>query len=248
MSVINIDQNFVDTNPILVSDTSYNLIEDITMSSGFDVSGSDITFNGMNHKITITQSFNGLFDNTINVGSLGVVPLDGTIVLGNNNGWFFQSGIGGAAVNCYSTGNIGENGGGIFGSDVLNAVVLNCYSTGDISINGGGIFGANCGNGGNGGAGGAGGAGDPGGDGGDNGGSNGGAGNAGDNNIIPGGIGGNGGTSTVFIFNCFSTGKNSLESTSNNRRLPSIKSSSAIITLSNFFSKFSPGNSYVQYH
>jgi hypothetical protein len=150
MSNINIDQNFVDNDPTLNSDTSYNLIEDITMSSGFIKVGTNITFNGMNHIITITQSFNGLFDNSIIVASLGVVPLDETIVLGNNNGWFFQDSIGGAAVNCYSTGNIGENGGGIFGANVLNATVINCYSTGDISINGGGIFGANCGSGGNG--------------------------------------------------------------------------------------------------
>ena len=48
-----------------------------------------------------------------------------------------------SATNCYSTGAIGDSAGGIFGYTSSSSTATNCYSTGAIRDNAGGIFGEN---------------------------------------------------------------------------------------------------------
>jgi hypothetical protein len=135
----------------LSSNTLYVLTENISVSSGFTVDGSNIIFDGNNNVITITQSFSGLFNNTVYVKNLGVIPSDNSVILDNQCGWFFTKGdhasgiiINGLAEKCYSTGNIPGSGGGIFGY-ACYGIATDCYSTGNIvGEHGGGIIGLAC--------------------------------------------------------------------------------------------------------
>ena len=125
---------------VLASDTSYVLVENITMSAQFSQVGGNVAFDGNDHTITITtvSGFLGLFSAAVTVHNLGI--LHGTSTLASGAGWFFANSTGGTATNCYSTGPVGQDGGGIFGK-ISTGTAHNCYSMGDISNNGGGIFG-----------------------------------------------------------------------------------------------------------
>ena len=124
----------------LAPSTSYILMEPVIMTAPFSSVGASVIFDGGNYTITMNYGINfvGLFSATVTVSNLGVLP--GTSTLDAYAGWFFALGIGGSATNCYSIGDIGDNGGGIFGAS-SSGDASNCYSTGTIGTNGGGIFG-----------------------------------------------------------------------------------------------------------
>ena len=126
----------------LSSNTLYILTEDISMSIGFDVIGTNIIFDGSNNVITITQSYDGLFNNTIYVKNLGIIPSNiNSVNVSEYNGWFLSGYNYGVAENCYSTGNNSYGGGGIFGY-LTTGTIINCHSSGSIDDIGGGIVGA----------------------------------------------------------------------------------------------------------
>ena len=133
-----VTQAFITAGTALSNGTAYVLAENVTMSSPFSFSGSGegVTFDGSGHTITVPDQWPGLFRQAVTVSNLGVLSSGSTP---NSAGWFFQSGVGGNATNCYSTGAI-AGGGGIFGNS-SSGTATNCYSTGDITDNGGGIFG-----------------------------------------------------------------------------------------------------------
>jgi len=141
-TVILIDQAFVTANTPLVKGNSYRLVADLTMTDPFTFSpngSGPITIEGSGHTITVPEQWPGLFSQAVTVSNLGVLSEDSTTA---NAGWFFASGVGGTATNCYSTGTIGQYGGGIFG-DQSSGTATNCYSTGFITDGGGGIIGSN---------------------------------------------------------------------------------------------------------
>jgi len=145
---------------------------DITISSSIGINGyfiinsEYITINGNDKVITIDNITNypGLIQNgtssnncytNININDLGVVTSNNS-TLADGGGWigrsYFSNGISSGIIsvtNCYSTGDIGSNGGGggIFGqsagqSSTGGSITLsNCYSTGNINIYAGGILG-----------------------------------------------------------------------------------------------------------
>ena len=167
---IAINQEWIDnhlyrgTVPLISGDT---LVSDITITSDFyfTFDGPGVTFDGSGHTIDISgvPDFNGLFrngttgengKNDITIKNLGVTS-SGTTTLETTAGWICQSYFGRDASNnkienCYSNGQIPENGGGICGSHTGdssgNVIVSNCYSLGDISGNkAGGICGLDAG-------------------------------------------------------------------------------------------------------
>jgi hypothetical protein len=120
----------------------------------FIIGTSDIFVDGNNNVVTINiDGHPGLIQNgtssakgksNIKLANIGITS---SHTLASNGGWLGQSYFGKGALynvvnHSYSTGNIGENGGGIFGQ-YSEGQVINCYSTGIIGINGGGIIGAN---------------------------------------------------------------------------------------------------------
>jgi len=169
IETINITQNYIDTSqfPIHIpSNTIVNFLENVTIEGGankyFIIDGNNIKINGNNKVVTINgiTDYPGLFQNgtdqnngytNIIINDLGIVSNNSTLASGG--GWIGQSyfayGISSGTIsvtNCYSTGTISINAGGIFGRNVGESsidgtiTVTNCYSTG--SINGGGIFGS----------------------------------------------------------------------------------------------------------
>jgi len=139
-----IDQAFVNAPALLLNNTSYKVVADLTMSAPFPFlgNGSGTIIDGSGHTITATMvNWPGLFGYAVDVSNLGILSSMSTE---DSAGWFFAAIVGGSATNCYSTGSIGgNNGGGIFGS-TSNGTALNCYSTGAIGVvsSGGGIFGS----------------------------------------------------------------------------------------------------------
>ena len=129
---------------ILSDNTTYKLMENITLSNGFTLApnntGIGIVWdrNGFTVTTTITLTpWLGLFPCPVDVWNMGVVST-GTTATGA--GWFFQTGVGGTATYVYSTGAIGDAGGGIFGAN-STGTAANSYSTGAIGVSAGGVFG-----------------------------------------------------------------------------------------------------------
>ena len=82
----------------------------------------------------------------ITIQNIGIIST-GTTTLTNGYGWIGQAFYGYNAtndniINCYSTGDINSNCGGIVGSSSSNTTIANCYSTGTISQYAGGIMGS----------------------------------------------------------------------------------------------------------
>jgi hypothetical protein len=138
-STVYINQAFITAGTALQNDTSYILTANVSMNSPFTFSGSGagVTFDGSGHTITAPGNWAGLFNVAVTVRNLGILSGGLTVP---KVGWFFTTGVGGSATNCYSTGTIGLYGGGIFGS-FSNGSATNCYSTGASGQFGGGIFG-----------------------------------------------------------------------------------------------------------
>jgi hypothetical protein len=116
---------------------------------------ADQVFDGQGHTIDLENitEFEGLFsfnndndityiDNSPLIKNLGV--LNGTT--SENGGFIVRKQQKKFRVdNCYSTGTINKNGGGICGQGIGSyggyCIITNCYSTGTIKMNGGGITG-----------------------------------------------------------------------------------------------------------
>ena len=137
-------------------------------TNGYFILGSNnITINGNNKEVNINgiSSYPGLFQNGTNsttpsftgitIENLGVTSTNSTLIQTTPyGGWVCQGYFGAYAISgnitvnyCYSNGNIGGEGGGIFGeatgqysSATISA--YNCYSLGSIIPYGGGIFGS----------------------------------------------------------------------------------------------------------
>ena len=135
-----VTQAFITAGTALSNGTDYVLAENVTMTTPFSFSGSGagVTFDGSGHTVTAPNGWPGLFSKAVSVSNLGVLS-SGSTRNDLGAGWFFQSGVGGNATNCYSTGAI-VGGGGIFGT-ISSGTATNCYSTGEITDYGGGIFG-----------------------------------------------------------------------------------------------------------
>ena len=100
----------------LVAGETYTLLNDVSMSTPFTSVGAGVIFDGSGHTITIAgiPNFLGLFSTVATVKNLGILP-SGTTTLADSAGWFFATTISGDATNCYSTGEIRNWSGGIFG-------------------------------------------------------------------------------------------------------------------------------------
>ena len=130
----------------------------------FIIGNSNITIDGSGNTVSINNIANyaGLVSNSsrsknnITVQKIGVLAT-GTTTLAANGGWIGQqyysrNNLNNIITNCYSTGTISNNGGGICGQysgDSGNLSITNCYSTGDIKGGSGGICGFQSGLGGN---------------------------------------------------------------------------------------------------
>jgi hypothetical protein len=133
------------------SDLSFNSVDQY-----FIIDSSNITIDGSNHIVYVDVSSNdypGLVQNGafgasgysfITIQNLGI---ESTYTVALSGGWVGQQYFGKDASdnyveNCYSTGPIGTEAGGIFGS-FSQATATNCYSIGTINTGAGGIFGPN---------------------------------------------------------------------------------------------------------
>ena len=148
------------------------IMEDLTISSStggtngyFIIGGDDVTIDGNGKTVTITDitDYPGFLENgTINtiasgtniiIKDLGVLSTD-TTTLVFGEGWIGQQYFGReltsgtiSATNCYSTGNISQYAGGIYGLRTgyyaTNTTIsaTKCYSIGNIEDEAGGIFG-----------------------------------------------------------------------------------------------------------
>jgi surface protein len=151
--------------PVSLKNSAITSLEPLTIQFTTDLSlnaltkyfitdSSNITIDGSNNIANINiNSYPGLIKNgmsdisgnsNITVQNIGVVS---TYTVAGNGGWVGQQYFGNNATdnfltNCYSTGPIGTNAGGIFGSNSSGSI-NNCYSIGTIDSSAGGIFGAN---------------------------------------------------------------------------------------------------------
>ncbi len=141
------------TFPVSISSScTITLAENLTfysVSQYFIIASNGINIQGDNYTITINNisGYTGLIQcNTaytnININNLGVLSVSSS--LNNSAGWIVQASSGNdsgiTCYNCYSTGEITNNSGGIFGQS-SSGTATNCYSTGTIGTSSGGIFG-----------------------------------------------------------------------------------------------------------
>lgn len=132
---------------------SLNFYDPITSVSDYIIIGSNnITLDGLGQLINVsTPSYTGLLHNNgqytnIIINNIIISPV-GMGDLISNNGWICSNFANGTANNCYSTGTITSDSGGIFGGASINCTANNCHSTGALLSNSGGIFGrlsSNC--------------------------------------------------------------------------------------------------------
>ena len=152
-----IDQPFINGRIPLLDNTDYLIGENLTITTyltmtspfTFDGSGTGITVDGSGYIITALDGsigqfrapdeWLGLFSKAITVKNVGI---ESSMNLTYGAGWFFQEGVSGIAINCYTAGAIRFASGGIFGKAVTGGSATNCYSTGP-NESGGGIFGSN---------------------------------------------------------------------------------------------------------
>jgi hypothetical protein len=141
-----------------------NLILNSENDQFFIMGNDNITVNGDNHTVTIDgiSNYPGLIQNgtsssdgknNITIEYIGVLTSNGSTLV-EEGGWVCQSFFSTNATNnnvnnCYSTGSIENNSGGILGyiagagyQSSVTISVLNCYSMGTIGFGCGGIFGS----------------------------------------------------------------------------------------------------------
>ena len=148
--------NYTITITINTGDNYLGLVQNSTYGN---ITIQNIKVDGTNSNLLtnggwIGQSYfkNGNFTNCSSIGPIGNSNNSGC---GGIVGYY--AGFNGGkvtATNCYSTGAISNQSGGIFGSNagyIGIATATNCYSTGPISGGSGGIFGSDAGAGGGGG-------------------------------------------------------------------------------------------------
>ena len=167
-----IDITFPCTVSSVTQATSCNIIftTDLIISSTQGVSGyfiigsNNINIDAQNYTVTVIDLINypGLIYNgtdtisgytDILIENIGIIS-SGTTTLESYQGWLCQKYFGNRISNgtitiskCYSSGIIGQFGGGIFGvgaipnSSGVSVIVSKCYSSGIIGQFGGGIFG-----------------------------------------------------------------------------------------------------------
>ena len=148
--------NHVNNLPIVLNDNVTITIEENLVFSNanlyFAILGTGVTIDGNGKTITLSNLTNylGLVNNgdylgqnlsayaDSIVGNIGVISNNST--LNEYSGWIGQRGYGNGAgfaiSNCYSTGNMTNDGsGGILGQAIMNGTISNCYSLGEISGN-----------------------------------------------------------------------------------------------------------------
>jgi hypothetical protein len=120
----------------------------------FIIDSSNITIDGSDNVVNINvNSYPGLIQNgtsgsngnsNITIQNLGVESSNSVADYGGWIGqqYFGKNASGNYVENCYSTGDMGQEAGGIFGQYGL-ASATNCYSIGTVGSLAGGIFGAN---------------------------------------------------------------------------------------------------------
>ena len=179
MSTININTSYTLTQAIvntltfpvtinrLTPTATLIVSENLTLTSAnsyFIIGSSDITIEGNNHTITISNVSNypGLVQN--GTGSTSgqsnatiqnlIVSISGSTTLLAYDGWIAQQYFANGAannqiINCSSTATIPQGGGGIVGqyagANSGDLTINKCYSLGSIDINSGGIAGQNAG-------------------------------------------------------------------------------------------------------
>lgn len=169
-TIINFPATIVNTN-ILNTLTVYfttNMTFDNT-NQYFICGSENITFDGNYKGIKYIISINvsnymGLIQNGTSISNgynnitIQNIGVESSNLLNPADGWICQSyfnynAINGIISNCYSTGDIGSNGGGICGyftcyansTNTSSISVINCYSTGNIGDYGGGVCGSDSG-------------------------------------------------------------------------------------------------------
>ena len=142
-----------------VSPLIVTLGENVTLSNSqnyFIINGDYVTFEGNKKTITLASNvsyYSGLIQNgNSNANGFNNLTVQNLGVLSNNLSGFYAGWIGqehfsknassNLVINCYSTGNINNYGGGIIGANSSGSAIQ-CYSTGNIGYNSGGIFGQN---------------------------------------------------------------------------------------------------------
>ena len=145
--------------PVTLSNTGTSLEVQFTTDLSFNsltqyfiLDSSNITIDGSSNVVNVNvANYLGLVQNGtsdasgnsyITIKNLGV---ESTYTLAYLGGWIGRQHFGKNAIenyveNCYSTGNIGVQSGGIFGQE-SSCSATNCYSTGTIHQGAGGIFG-----------------------------------------------------------------------------------------------------------
>ncbi|WP_418264669.1 hypothetical protein [Flavobacterium faecale] len=146
--------NRIHNLPILLNtDVTLTIAENLTFNDAnmyFAIRGTGVTIDGNAKTITLSNitNYRGISNNG-NYLDANVSAFSGSIVknigvISNNStlkeycGWIGQQGYGNGEeftiTNCYSTGNITNDGsGGILGNAFMNGTISNCYSLGNIS-------------------------------------------------------------------------------------------------------------------
>lgn len=149
--------NHINNLPILLdSNVTITIAEDLTFNDAnmyFAIRNTGVTIDGNGKTISLNNitNYSGLVNNGDYLGQYGIGGYPGSIVksigvISNNStlkeycGWIGQKSYGNGAgfsiTNCYSTGNMINNGsGGILGNAFMNGTISNCYSLGNISGN-----------------------------------------------------------------------------------------------------------------
>lgn len=148
--------NHINNLPIVLNDNVTITIEENLVFSNanlyFAILGTGVIIDGNGKTITLSNLTNylGLVNNGNYLGqnlsayansivkNIGVISNNSTLY--EYSGWIGQQGYGNGAgfsiTNCYSTGNMTNDGsGGILGYAYMNGTISNCYSLGDISGN-----------------------------------------------------------------------------------------------------------------
>jgi len=161
VTIVNLDPSSGNIVVTFNNNITYN-----SATNYFICGSNNISFDGSNNSITSIALYNisgwlGLIQNNggkyyIRIQNIGITANGSTNLYydsssGSGSGYLTQSGFGSGSTaqnniinNCYSTGPISNNSGGICGSSTSvngQLTITNCYSTGSIDQYGGGICG-----------------------------------------------------------------------------------------------------------
>ena len=136
----------------IVNNTSTMITVSISLSSPINnnanaylIAGSEyFTFDGNSEIISITNTtaYGGFIQNTfsnVTIQNIYIIPIASSPA--GFAGWVCRPSLQNTTVtNCYSSGSVGTNGGGIVGSHCLNCTISNCRATGNIDGTGSGVL------------------------------------------------------------------------------------------------------------